>query len=64
MPQLCHFHPNVCLAYYSCVQYRSSHTHLLLRKELEIAVVLLQEQWHEERVTKTGNSVNNCRFHM
>lgn len=30
----------------------SSHTHLLLRKELETAVVLLQEHWHEERVTK------------
>ena len=51
-PQLCSFYPNVCLAHYSRVRYRSSHTHLLLRKELEIAVVLLQEHWHEERVTK------------
>lgn len=42
----------MCLVRYSCVQCRSSHTPLLLRNELEVAVVLLQEDWHEERVTK------------
>lgn len=52
-PHLCSFRLNMCLVHYLCVQYRSAHTHLLLRKELEIAVVFLQEHWHEERVTKT-----------
>jgi len=51
--QLCSFCPNVCFAQYACTQYRTSHTHLLLRKELETAVMLLQEHWHEEGVTKT-----------
>lgn len=30
----------VCLVHYSCVQCRSSHTHLLLRNGLEVALVL------------------------
>lgn len=50
--QLCSFYPNVCLAHYSCVHDRRSHTHLLLGKGLEIDFVFLQERWHEERVIK------------